>query len=92
MVERQMHRSLRLRAASLAQDNGLSGELGKNVNTEVSVELPVSVFLQLAVSGCFDYVVAFAPTSLNMTGFGFAGVCSRSRNVSTAQPDRGRLF
>ncbi len=80
-----MFKSFRLRAASLAQDNGPSGELGINVNTAVLVELPVSVLLQLAVSRCFDYVVAFAPTLLNMTGFGFAVVCYRSRNVSTAQ-------
>jgi len=45
-----------------------------DVSTAVSVELPVSVLLQLAASGCFDSVVACAPTSLNMTKFNFAVV------------------
>jgi len=30
------------------------------------------VLLQLAASGCFDFVVACAPTSLNMTKCDFA--------------------
>ena len=39
------------------------------VSAAVPVELPVSASLQPAALGCFDYVVAFAPTSLNMTIF-----------------------
>ena len=46
----------------------------RNVSTAVSVELPVSVLLQPAASGCFDCVVACAPTPLNMTKGDFAVV------------------
>jgi hypothetical protein len=76
-------------AATNADSGGSLESFALSLNA-ISVELPASALLQPAAPGCFDTVVAYAPTSLNMTE-GCAWFTAGLKACSTLETSKWQL-